>query len=118
LVSKLQIAYKAPAYQPVDGFYDELFAGDGTPRPHAASLAAGLLELGPEQLAAAGRRRDTIFVQQGITFDTTGEEGPSLERPMPLDLVPRVLPAAEWTHIKRGIAQRPRARLRRLLEGA
>ncbi len=28
---------------------------------------------------------------------------------MPLDLVPRVLPANEWTGIKRGIAQRIRA---------
>ena len=65
--------------------------------------------LGPEQLAAAGRRRDAIFVQQGITFDTTGEDGPTLERPMPLDLVPRILPAGEWTQIKRGIAQRIRA---------
>ena len=97
------------AYVPADGFFDELFDADGSPRPHAVALAAGLQSLGPERLAAAGRRRDAIFVQQGITFDTTGEDGPTLERPFPLDLVPRILPASEWTHIKRGLAQRIRA---------
>ena len=48
-------------------------------------------------------------MQQGITFDATGEDGPVKDRPFPLDLVPRILPAAEWTTIKRGLAQRIRA---------
>lgn len=64
---------------------------------------------GPELLTAAGHRRDAIFVQQGITFDATGEDGPVKDRPFPLDLVPRILPASEWSHIERGLAQRIRA---------
>jgi len=107
--SDVEIARAQDAYRPAKGFYDELFDDDGAPRPHAAALAAALAALGHEQLAAAGRRRDTIFVQQGITFDAAGEDGPTLERPFPLDLVPRILPASQWTHIKRGIAQRIRA---------
>jgi len=90
-MTHVEITRSAPAYRTTPGFYDELFDSTGKPRPHAAALAAGLEALGPEQLAAAGRRRDAIFVQQGITFDTTGEDGPTLERPMPLDLVPRIL---------------------------
>ncbi|MEA2141693.1 MAG: hypothetical protein QOI64_123, partial [Solirubrobacteraceae bacterium] len=108
-MTHVEIARSAPAYRPAAGYYDELYDSDGMPRPHAAALVAGLDALGPEQLAAAGRRRDATFVQQGITFDTTGEDGPTLERPFPLDLVPRILPASEWTSIKRGIAQRIRA---------
>jgi len=108
-MTEVESARPPTAYEPVDGFFDELFDATGTPRPHAAALAAGLQELGPELLAVAGRRRDAIFVEQGITFDTTGEDGPTLERPFPLDLVPRILPAPEWTHIKRGLAQRIRA---------
>jgi uncharacterized circularly permuted ATP-grasp superfamily protein len=96
-------------YRPPAGFYDEVFAPGGVPRPHAAALVAELTRLGPEQLAAAGRRRDAIFMQQGITFDATGEDGPVKDRPFPLDLVPRILPAPEWTTIKRGLAQRIRA---------
>jgi uncharacterized circularly permuted ATP-grasp superfamily protein len=109
-MTDVEIARSAPAYRPAAGYYDELYDSEGKPRPHAAALIAGLDALGPEQLAAAGRRRDAIFVQQGITFDTMGgDDGPTLERPMPLDLVPRILSASEWTGIKRGIAQRIRA---------
>jgi uncharacterized circularly permuted ATP-grasp superfamily protein len=99
----------AAGYRPPAGRFDEVFGSDGVPRPHAVSLAAAIQELGPELLSAAGRRRDAIFVQQGITFDATGDDGPVRDRPFPLDLVPRVLPAAEWEHIERGLVQRIRA---------
>src|SRR5581483_9358450 len=92
-------------YAPGEGFYDELFDGGGIPRAHAQTLIARLERLGPEELAAAGRRRDAIFMQQGITFDLTGAaeaQNGLHDRPFPLDLVPRILPAAEWTVIKRG----------------
>ena len=48
-------------------------------------------------------------MQQGITFETVGEDGPSRERPFPLDLVPRILSGPEWRSIKQGLAQRIRA---------
>jgi uncharacterized circularly permuted ATP-grasp superfamily protein len=54
-------------------------------------------------------------MQQGITFDAGGvvgdgvSDGPVRDRPFPLDLVPRIIPAGEWTVIKRGLAQRIRA---------
>ncbi len=50
-------------------------------------------------------------MEQGITFDAGGPdaEGPVRDRPFPLDLVPRIIPAEEWTTIKRGLAQRIRA---------
>jgi uncharacterized circularly permuted ATP-grasp superfamily protein len=94
-----------------EGFYDETLDADGTPRPHARTLVEALEALGREALVAAGRRRDAIFMQQGITFDAAGpdSDGPVRDRPFPLDLVPRVIPAAEWSTIKRGLAQRIRA---------
>jgi uncharacterized circularly permuted ATP-grasp superfamily protein len=92
-----------------EGFYDEMFADDGAPRPQAEALAAELARLGAERLMHAGRQRDAIFIQQGVTFDATGEDGWVRDRPFPLDLVPRILHADEWSHIKRGLAQRVRA---------
>jgi uncharacterized circularly permuted ATP-grasp superfamily protein len=91
------------------GSRDELLNDLGEPRPHAASLIATLKRLGPQALSAAGHRRDRIFMQQGITFEVAGTDGEPRDRPFPLDLVPRVLPAQEWTTIKRGLAQRIRA---------
>ena len=94
-----------------DGFYDEMLDEGGSPRPHAQTLVDALEALGAEALATAGRRRDAIFMQQGITFDAAGPDAEGLvrDRPFPLDLVPRIIPAAEWTTIKRGLAQRIRA---------
>jgi uncharacterized circularly permuted ATP-grasp superfamily protein len=100
-------------YHPHATFFDELFEPGGVPRQAVAPLVAELERLGPDGLAEAGRRRDAAFLQQGITFETSGEEGAggrsSHERPFPLDLVPRVLSGEEWRHIKRGLAQRIRA---------
>ena len=94
-----------------EGFYDEMVDATGMPREHARTLVDALDALGPEALAAAGRRRDAIFMQQGITFDAAGpdHDGPTRDRPFPLDLVPRIIPADEWRTIKRGLAQRIRA---------
>jgi uncharacterized circularly permuted ATP-grasp superfamily protein len=89
--------------------FDEVFDADGLPRPHAQALVAELERLGADSLVAAGALRDAIFMRQGITFDLTSPEGAVADRPFPLDLVPRIIPAAEWRTIKRGLAQRIRA---------
>ncbi len=102
------IVRRLPDYRPAPDAFDELFAGPGVPRPHAAGVAEALHRIGPEALAAAGRRRDAMLTQQGITFELSSSEGPR-DRAWPLDLVPRIIPAAEWTGLKRGLAQRIRA---------
>src|ERR1700761_8509540 len=96
--------YSIPA-----GSCDELLDPDGAAKPHVAELVAALQRLGPEALQDAGRRRDAIFMQQGITFEVAGSDGERRDRPFPLDLVPRVLTAGEWSAIERGLAQRIRA---------
>ena len=99
----------ASGYEIPSGCRDEMLDSDGRPLPHAELLMATLERLGPEALDAAGQRRDTIFMQQGITFEVSGTDGERRDRAWPLDLVPRVITAAEWTTIKRGLAQRIRA---------
>ncbi len=97
------------SYDIPPGCWDELVDAGGTPRAHAARILATLARMGPQRLHAAGLRRDTIFMQQGITFEVPGSDGERRDRAWPLDLVPRVITAAEWTSIKRGLAQRIRA---------
>ena len=89
--------------------FDEVFAADGVARDHAAALVAELERLGADRLIAAGALRDAIFMRQGITFDLTSADGAVADRPFPLDLIPRIIPASEWRTIKRGLAQRIRA---------
>jgi uncharacterized circularly permuted ATP-grasp superfamily protein len=51
---------------------------------------------------------DSIFRRLGITFSVHDTEN-ALERLIPFDLVPRILSAAEWRQLERGIEQRVRA---------
>ena len=74
--------------------FDEVFTAEGLPREHAQALVAEIERLGAERLVAAGALRDAIFMRQGITFDLTSDRRAVADRPFPLDLVPRIIPAA------------------------
>jgi uncharacterized circularly permuted ATP-grasp superfamily protein len=108
--SPARLVGESSTYEPTDGFVDELFASAGIPRAHAAELISALDSMGRLTMVDLARRRDEIFRQQGITFAITGPDGSAIQdRPFPLDLVPRIIPAAEWAAIERGLAQRLRA---------
>jgi uncharacterized circularly permuted ATP-grasp superfamily protein len=92
------------SYQ-LGGAFDEMFEADGQPRPQYRALFARLLELRPEDLRRRQRDADRAFLQQGITFTVYGDNA-GTERIFPYDLLPRVLTAAEWKTIERGLAQR------------
>jgi uncharacterized circularly permuted ATP-grasp superfamily protein len=97
-----------------DGFFDEVFDADGTVRPHYARLVERLEELSADELARRERLRDASFRSQGITFTVYGEDE-GIERTFPMDLAPRIIPAAEWDEIERGLVQRVTA-LNRFLD--
>ena len=88
-----------------DGYYDEMFAADGSPRPHYAPLLARMRGLTPENIAERQRLADLSFMQQGVTFTVYGDEA-GTEKTFPFDLLPRVLPASEWATLERGLTQR------------
>ena len=95
-----------------EGSYDEVFAEPGRPREHALALAAALAELGPEALVGRrpAARRDLHAAGDHVRRRRARTPtGPVRDRPFPLDLVPRIIPADEWRTIKRGLAQRIRA---------
>ena len=55
---------------------------------------------------------DLVFRRVGITFAVYGEkdeEGSGSERLIPFDVVPRIIPAAEWRQLEAGLRQRVRA---------
>jgi uncharacterized circularly permuted ATP-grasp superfamily protein len=70
-------------YRVPQGCCDELLDDDGSPRPHAAPLMAALHRLGADALREVGTRRDTIFMQQGITFEVAGIDGERRDRQFP-----------------------------------
>ncbi|WP_162795073.1 circularly permuted type 2 ATP-grasp protein, partial [Nonomuraea lactucae] len=86
------------------GAWDEMFERPGVPRPQYQALFAALQPLGASELRFRADQLARMFTDRGVTFDYAGEE-----RPFPLDLIPRVIDAAEWDHVARGVRQRIRA---------
>jgi uncharacterized circularly permuted ATP-grasp superfamily protein len=84
--------------------WDEMYGADGEVRPGREGLAGVLEDLGSDELIRRARLRDAHLSAQGITFTLSGRE-----RPLPMDLVPRIVDAAEWQVIETGVAQRIRA---------
>jgi uncharacterized circularly permuted ATP-grasp superfamily protein len=90
------------AYPRTDA-WDEMFTAPGAPRPPYAALYETLQSLSATDLNERCAARDRSFQDQGITFSLSGEE-----RPFPLDLVPRIIPADEWSTVESGVVQRVR----------
>ncbi|QLY30143.1 circularly permuted type 2 ATP-grasp protein [Nocardia huaxiensis] len=81
--------------------YDEMFDPSGRARAAYRGIFAALAAIDADDLAARAEALARAFVDQGITFSLSGQE-----RPFPLDLVPRVITATEWSKLERGIRQR------------
>jgi uncharacterized circularly permuted ATP-grasp superfamily protein len=89
----------------LDAAYDEMFASPDEPRPHYRRMYERLLELPAAEVMQRQQAADMLFLNQGITFTVYGhDEG--TEKIFPYDLLPRLLPAAEWATIERGLTQR------------
>lgn len=81
--------------------FDEMFDAAGRVRAPYKGIHAAMAANDVDDLAKRSDALDRAFIDQGITFSLSGQE-----RPFPLDLVPRVIAAAEWAKLERGIKQR------------
>ena len=85
--------------------YDEMFASPAVARPAYGELWARLQDLDPASMHERQAAADLAFLHQGITFTVYGNsEG--TEKIFPYDLIPRIITAAEWDVVDRGLTQR------------
>jgi len=84
--------------------FDEMVDAEGAVRPSYRAVHATLDRSSPAELKQIAESLANNYVQAGVTFDVGG-----VERPFPLDLVPRVIASSEWDTIEAGVAQRVRA---------
>jgi uncharacterized circularly permuted ATP-grasp superfamily protein len=91
-----------------EGFFDEMFEGDGKVRPHYQRILERFSEMDAQTFERKRALAEKAYLNQGITFTIySGDEG--TERIMPFDLVPRIIPSDEWKVLERGLEQRLRA---------
>jgi len=92
------------SYQ-TDEFHDEMFDDAAKARPEARLLLETIESLEEGQLLQCQRAAERLLLQMGITFNVYGEAA-GTERIFPFDLIPRIVGAAEWERIERGLKQR------------
>ena len=89
-------------------FFDEMFEAGGEPRAAARALVQLLETMTDGELLRRQQSAERALLHMGITFNVYGDSA-GTERIFPFDLVPRIVAAAEWHLIERGLKQRIKA---------
>ncbi|MGE3304098.1 MAG: circularly permuted type 2 ATP-grasp protein, partial [Hyphomonadaceae bacterium] len=87
---------------------DDMHGEDGEDRAAFHAIQKWLAETPSEVLLAKRTEAERLFRRVGITFAVYSEGGDT-ERLIPFDIIPRVLDAAEWALLERGLRQRVEA---------
>lgn len=77
------------------------FLIEGQPRKGLELIWETLSLVSKEGFTSLAKQRDQYLSMQGITFTLSG-----IERPLPVDLIPRIIAAYEWQMIEAGVKQR------------
>jgi uncharacterized circularly permuted ATP-grasp superfamily protein len=93
----------------ITGFYDEIIRRAGQPREIARPLCKYLSSLKDSELEDLKSAADLSIHTMGITFTVYSQEGGSIDRTWPFDIIPRIIPKSEWDHIEAGLKQRVQA---------
>jgi len=96
------------SYELASHFYDEMLLSDGHYRQHYRDYWQWLQQADRQAIARKREEAELLFHRVGITFNVYGEDG-GAERLIPFDSVPRIIPAAEWAMLDKGICQRVQA---------
>ena len=87
--------------------FDEMLLPDGDVRPHWRGFVDGFAALGADGRAAAAESTRRLLRESGIAFNVYADPDDRAHA-WRLDLVPVLLPEAEWQHLEAGILQRAR----------
>ena len=77
----------------------------GAVRPHYQEFSDWLKRTPADKIAQKRDEAERAFYRVGITFAVYGEDSGN-ERLIPFDIVPRIIPAAEWRTLEAGLKQR------------
>ncbi len=89
-------------------FYNEMYDANDGVRAHYKGYEDWLKATPPERIERKRAEADLAFHRVGITFAVYGEEA-GKERLIPFDIIPRVIPSAEWKALQSGLRQRVKA---------
>ncbi len=91
-----------------DTCFNEMYRPDGSVRDHYLPLADWLTTTPKERILQMRQAAQMLFHRVGITFAVYGDES-GAERLIPFDILPHIIPMAEWRELQAGLRQRVRA---------
>ncbi|MES1214089.1 MAG: circularly permuted type 2 ATP-grasp protein [Bacteroidota bacterium] len=94
-------------YNAYPGIWDEM-CFDKAIRSQYSKVFEDLSQLPADMMHQKDKLAGELFMNQGITFTVYSDEA-GIEKIFPFDIIPRILTAAEWDHIEKGIKQRLKA---------
>lgn len=85
--------------------WDEWFDAEGRPRPQFAQVAAAFTQRSASDLARQHHLAELSLMNQGVTFSVYKDQR-GTEKVFPFCLLPRLVAAAEWLRLEKGLTQR------------
>jgi uncharacterized circularly permuted ATP-grasp superfamily protein len=89
--------------------FDEMQSTSAAVREHYRTYDRWLAQQPRDMMRSRRDEAEVIFRRVGITFAVYGakdEDGAGTERLIPFDLIPRIIPKAEWREMEAGLRQR------------
>jgi uncharacterized circularly permuted ATP-grasp superfamily protein len=85
-----------------------MYAADGGVRTHYREFESWLSRQSDDLMRLKRAEADLKFRRVGITFAVYGESA-GTERLIPFDVIPRIIPTADWRRLEAGLRQRVKA---------
>jgi uncharacterized circularly permuted ATP-grasp superfamily protein len=88
--------------------YEHSSAQEAKVRAHYETFERWQTGQTDQWMVSKRKQADLIFRRVGITFAVYGDDA-GTERLIPFDIIPRIIPAAQWSMLERGLKQRVQA---------
>ena len=92
-------------YQPAPDSFDEMRDAHQAARPHWRAMLASLRDEAPERMRERLEMVQRQVRENGVTYNVPAE-GEGRQRPWDLNVLPLILPHAEWRTIEQAVIQR------------
>jgi uncharacterized circularly permuted ATP-grasp superfamily protein len=91
-------------------YYDEVIDQNGAPRTHYTRMMDMLAQMAPYHVMQKQLAIEKQMQEEGVTYTLySGQEGHMLERTIPFDMIPNIIPKNEWENLQSGLIQRVKA---------
>lgn len=89
--------------------FHEFYKDNFEPREHYRLLWEHIRRIGQAGLAQKSREAHLALITEGVTFTVYSESEAGIERVLPFDVLPRIIPSSEWAGLENGLKQRVKA---------